>query len=145
MARGIEAALMNSNIPKEKIGYVNANGTSAVMSDFCETVALKRVFGEHAYRLLVSSQKSMIGHTMGGSGAIEFGVTALVLKTQKIPPTINYEFPDPECDLNYVPNSMITDQDLDAAIHNSFGLGGNHCVIVLKRSLNSGSRREGIA
>ena len=94
-------------------------------------MAIKKVFGKHAYDLLVSSQKSMIGHTVGGAGAIGFAVTALALKTQKIPPTINYEFPDPECDLNYVPNSMVTVTDLEAAISNSFGFGGHNCVIVL--------------
>ena len=75
----------------------------------------------------------MIGHTVGGSSAIGFAVTALVLKTQKIPPTINYEFPDPKCDLNYVPNKMIQVNALETAVTNSFGFGGHNCVIVLKR------------
>jgi 3-oxoacyl-[acyl-carrier-protein] synthase II len=98
-------------------------------------MALKKVFGKHAYDLLVSSQKSMIGHTMGASSAIEFGVTALVLNTGKVPPTINYEFPDPACDLNYVPNTTVTVRGIEAAISNSFGIGGHNCVIVLTRSL----------
>jgi 3-oxoacyl-[acyl-carrier-protein] synthase II len=135
MARSMEIALINANIPKEKIGYVNANGTSTIVNDFCETMALKKVFGEHAYRLFVSSQKSMLGHTMGGSSAIEFAVTALVLNSGKIPPTVNYEFPDPACGLNYVPNSMITVNHMGVAITNSFGIGGHNCVIVLKKSL----------
>ena len=133
MVQTIEMALTDANIPKEKIGYVSANGTSTVVNDFCETQAIKKVFGEHAYDLLISSQKSMIGDTMGSSGAIEFAVTALVLNAQKVPPTINYEFPDPKCDLNYVPNTMVTVADLEAAISNSFGLGGHNCVIVLTR------------
>ncbi|MFX0201256.1 MAG: beta-ketoacyl-[acyl-carrier-protein] synthase family protein [Candidatus Hodarchaeota archaeon] len=133
MARTIEMALTDANIPREKIGYVSANGTSTVVNDFCETQAVKKVFGEQAYNLLISSQKSMIGDTMGGSGTIEFAATGLALNTQKIPPTINYEFPDPKCDLNYVPNTMVTVTDLEAAISNSFGLGGHNCVIVLTR------------
>ncbi len=135
MARCIEMALRNANIPKEKIGYVNANGTSTIVNDACETEALKKVFSKHAYRLLISSQKSMIGHTMGGASAIEFAMTALALYTGKIPPTINYENFDPACDLNYVPNSMMRVNDMEAAITNSFGIGGHNCVIVLKRSL----------
>lgn len=134
MQQSIELALVNSDTPKEMIGYVNANGTASVSSDMCETAALKKVFGQQAYNLLVSTQKSMIGHCVGGADAIEFAVTALTLKTQKIPPTINYEFPDPECDLNYVPNSMIAITDCQAAITNSFGVGGNNCTIVLTRS-----------
>lgn len=77
----------------------------------------------------------MIGHTMGGSSAIEFAVTALVLNTEKVPPTINYEFPDPACDLNYVPNTMVTARGIEAAISNSFGLGGHNCAIVLTKDL----------
>lgn len=133
MARTIEMALENSNISKEKVGYVNANGSSTIVNDFYETMALKKVFGKHAYHLLVSSQKSMIGHTMGASSAIEFAVTALVLNTEKVPPTINYKFPDSACDLNYVPNTMVTAKGIEAAISNSFGIGGHNCVIVLTR------------
>ena len=133
MVRTMEMALTNGNIPKEKVGYVNANGVSTVVDDFYETLAIKRVFGRHAYNILVNSQKSMIGNTIGGAGAIEFAVTALVLKNRKIPPTINYESPDPDCDLNYVPNSMITVTDLEAAISNSFGFGGHHCVFAMVR------------
>jgi len=133
MEQTIELTLENSGIPKEKIGYVNANGTSTIVNDLRETAAIKKVFGEHAYDLLISSQKSMLGHCVGGADAIEFAATALALKTQKIPPTINYEFPDPGCDLNYVPNTMATISNLKAAITNSFGFGGHNCVIVLAR------------
>jgi 3-oxoacyl-[acyl-carrier-protein] synthase II len=134
MAQCIEMALRNANIPKEKIGYVNANGTSNIVNDLYETLALKKVFNKHAYHLLISSQKSMIGHTMGGASAIEFAITSLALYTGKIPPTINYEHFDPACDLNYVPNSMMGVNDMEAAITNSFGIGGQNCVLVLIRS-----------
>jgi len=131
MAQTMERALENAGLPKEKIGYVCANGTSTVVNDFYETAAIKQVFGKRAHELLISSPKSMIGHAIGGSSAISFAVTALALKNQKFPPTINYEFPDPECDLNYIPNSMVRTTDLYAAISNSFGFGGHNCVIVL--------------
>ena len=134
MEQTMEIAIEDAQIPKDTIGYVNANGTSTLVNDLCETAAIKKVFGRHAYDLLVSSQKSMIGHSFGGAGAIEFAVTALGLKNQKITPTINYEFPDPDCDLNYVPNSMVETVGLEAAISNSFGFGGHNCVLVLTRS-----------
>lgn len=133
MARTMELALMDAQIPKEKIGYVNAHGTSTRHNDLCETIAIKKVFEEHAHTLAVSSQKSMIGHTIGGGGAIEFAVTALSLKHQQLTPTINYEHPDPECDLDYVPNTMRDVKDLQAAISNSFGFGGHNCTLVLER------------
>jgi 3-oxoacyl-[acyl-carrier-protein] synthase II len=133
MEQTIELTLKNTGIPKEKIGYVNANGTSTIVNDLRETAVIKKVFGKHAYDLLISSQKSMLGHCVGGADTIEFSVTALALKTQKIPPTINYEFPDPGCDLNYVPNAMTTISNLKAAITNSFGFGGHNCAIVLAK------------
>ncbi|MBC2694291.1 MAG: beta-ketoacyl-[acyl-carrier-protein] synthase family protein [Desulfobacteraceae bacterium] len=133
MVQTIEMALADANISRQRIGYANANGTSTVVNDFCETMAIKKVFGKHAYNMFVSSQKSMLGHMVGGSSAIEFAITALILKTQKIPPTINYEFPDPKCDLNYVPNKMVDVNDLEVAINNSFGFGGHNCVIVMTR------------
>jgi len=133
MARTMELAIMDAKIPKEKIGYVNAHGTSTYHNDLCETIAIKKVFKEHAYKIAVSSQKSMIGHTIGAAGAIEFAITALSLKNQQITPTINYEYPDPECDLDYVPNLSRKTMDLNAAISNSFGFGGHNCSIVLER------------
>jgi 3-oxoacyl-[acyl-carrier-protein] synthase II len=133
MAQTLEAALSNSGISKTRIGYVSANGTSTVVNDFCETQAIKDVFGKHAYNLLISASKSTIGHTVGASGPIASAVTALVLKTQKVPPTINYEFPDPDCDLNYVPNTMMEVSGLEMGIINSFGFGGHNCAIVLSR------------
>jgi 3-oxoacyl-[acyl-carrier-protein] synthase II len=133
MAGTMEMAVADSKVEKKKLGYINANGTSTLINDYCETLAIKKVFGKHAYELLISSPKSMIGHTMGSSSAIEFAVTALTLYTQKIPPTINYVFPDPDCDLNYVPNSMVEAVDLEFAISNSFGLGGHNSVVVLSK------------
>jgi 3-oxoacyl-[acyl-carrier-protein] synthase II len=134
MEQTIELALGNSGIPIDMIAYVNANGTASINDDVCETAALKKVFGQQAYDLLISSQKSMIGHCVGGADAIEFAVTALTLKSQKIPPTINYQNQDPGCDLNYVTNTMTTIADYQAAITNSFGFGGSNCVIVLTKS-----------
>jgi len=132
MARTMNLAIQSSGIPKEKIGYVNAHGTSTYHNDLCETMAIKSVFGEHAYKLTVSSQKSMVGHTIGCAGALECAVTALSLYHQVITPTINYEEPDPKCDLDYVPNKARTVNGLEAAITNSFGFGGHNCSLVLE-------------
>ncbi len=133
MARGMELAIENAGIQKEKIGYVNAHGTSTPHNDPAETKAIKSVFGRDAYKIPVSSQKSMIGHTIGAAGAIEFGVTALSLYHQALTPTINYEEPDPVCDLDYVPNTARRNYSFEAAITNSFGFGGHNSTIVLER------------
>jgi 3-oxoacyl-[acyl-carrier-protein] synthase II len=133
MAKTMELAIQNAGIPKEKIGYINAHGTSTLYNDLAETKAVKRVFGAGAYNIPISSQKSMIGHTVGAAGAIEFAVTVLTLYHQVITPTINYEEADPECDLDYVPNEARKVQSLEAAITNSFGFGGHNCSIVLQR------------
>jgi len=133
MARTMELAIQNAGIPKSKIGYVNAHGTSTYHNDLAETKAIKRVFGKNAYNIPVSSQKSMTGHSIGAAGAIEFGVTALSLYNQIITPTINYEVPDPECDLDYVPNKARKVDSLEAAISNSFGFGGHNFTIVMER------------
>ena len=135
MVHTMESALKRAQTSREEVGYVCANGTSTVVNDYYETIAIKKVFGKHANDLLISAPKSMIGHCIGGASAISFAVAALALKTQKIPPTINYEFPDPDCDLNYVPNTMIHADGIETAISNSFGFGGHNCVVVLKRSL----------
>lgn len=135
MVHTMESALRSAMVSQEEVGYVCANGTSTVVNDYYETMAIKKVFGRHAHDLLISAPKSMIGHCIGGASAISFAVTALALKTRKIPPTINYECPDPDCDLNYVPNAMIQVSGLETAISNSFGFGGHNCVIVLKRAL----------
>lgn len=133
MAKTMELAIQNAGIPKEKIGYISAHGTSTTHNDLAETKAIKKVFGPEAYHIPVSSQKSMVGHTIGAAGAIEFGVTALTLYHQVITPTINYEEPDPDCDLDYVPNKARKVQSLEAAMTNSFGFGGHNCTIVLEK------------
>ncbi len=137
MARTMELAIQNAGIPQNKIGYISAHGTSTPHNDRAETRAIKRLFGQDAYHVPVSSQKSMIGHSIGAAGAIEFAVTALTLLHQVITPTINYEEPDPECDLDYVPNKARRVQNLYAAITNSFGFGGHNCSIVLERHIPS--------
>jgi 3-oxoacyl-[acyl-carrier-protein] synthase II len=133
IAKTMELALADAGLPPHKIGYVNAHGTSTLLNDLSETMAIKQVFGSHALQLAVSSQKSMIGHTIGGAGAIECAVTALTLSRGMIPPTINYSEPDPECDLDYVPNTARPAGNLEAAISNSFGFGGHNCSLILEK------------
>lgn len=134
MAETMSTALENSRIPIEKIGYISAHGTSTVHNDIAETKAIKRVFGEKAGSIPVSSQKSMTGHTIGAAGAIEAAVTALSLYHRLITPTINLEEPDPACDLDYVPNHSRKVESLEAAITNSFAFGGHNCSIVLGKT-----------
>jgi 3-oxoacyl-[acyl-carrier-protein] synthase II len=134
IARAMELAIEDADIPRAKVGYVNAHGTSTRQNDLSETVAIKQVFGKQAYDLAVSSQKSMIGHTIGGAGVIECAVTALTLHYGLITPTINYQEPDPDCDLDYVPNQARKAENLEAAVSNSFGFGGHNCSIVLEKS-----------
>ena len=125
-------ALEDACLPPEEIDYVNAHGTSTPMNDRVETLAIKAVFGTHAHKLAVSSTKSMIGHTISAAGAIELTTCVLALRDQMIPPTINYEYPDPECDLDYVPNHSRTGK-LEAVLSNSFGFGGHNDCLVVKR------------
>jgi 3-oxoacyl-[acyl-carrier-protein] synthase II len=131
-ARCIQLALADARIAPEEVGYVNAHGTSTPLNDASETKALKMALGEHAYRVPISSTKSMIGHLLGAAGAVEAIATLLCLGRGRIHPTINYENPDPECDLDYVPNQPRAVQ-VDVAISNGFGFGGQNCTIVLKR------------
>jgi 3-oxoacyl-[acyl-carrier-protein] synthase II len=133
IARTMGTAIQNAGLGKTRIGYINAHGTSTIHNDRSETKAIKRVFGHDAYRIAVSSQKSMVGHAIGSSGAIEAAITALSLHHQVITPTINYEEPDPECDLDYVPNEARTMQSLEAAVSNSFGFGGHNVSLVFQR------------
>jgi 3-oxoacyl-[acyl-carrier-protein] synthase II len=128
--RAMRAALADAGLGPDDVDYVNAHGTSTPMNDRVETAAIRAVFGAHARRLLVSSTKSMIGHTISAAGAIELVATVLALRDQVAPPTINYQFPDPDCDLDYVPNAPRPAR-LRAAISNSFGFGGhNDCLLV---------------
>jgi 3-oxoacyl-[acyl-carrier-protein] synthase II len=125
-------ALRDADIAPEAVDYINAHGTSTPYNDKHETTAIKQVFGEHAHRVPVSSTKSMTGHLLGAAGGIEAAFCALALSEGIIPPTINYEKPDPECDLDYVPNHARL-ADLDIVVSNSFGFGGTNACIVLKR------------
>jgi 3-oxoacyl-[acyl-carrier-protein] synthase II len=132
LARAIRRALKKANVSPEAVDYVNAHGTSTKFNDRDETSALHSVFGDHARQLAISSTKSMIGHTMGAAGALETGVTALTLKHGIITPTINYQTPDPECDLDCVPNTA-RKADVHVAVKESMGFGGHNAVLVLKR------------
>jgi 3-oxoacyl-[acyl-carrier-protein] synthase II len=127
-AHAIEVALKQGGLNREDIGYVNAHGTSTRANDTIETKAVKRALGDHAYKVSVSSTKSMLGHTLGAAGAVEATATILALKHGVLPPTINYENPDPECDLDYIPNEA-RERAAGAAISNSFGFGGQNCVL----------------
>ena len=126
------AALRDAGVKADQVGYVNAHGTSTPLGDAIETIALKRVFGDHAKKLAVSSTKSMTGHLLGGAGGLEAGISALALRDQKLPPTINYAHPDPACDLDYVPNHS-RKATFDYALSNSFGFGGTNAALLFKR------------
>ncbi|MDK2821056.1 MAG: 3-oxoacyl-[acyl-carrier-protein] synthase [Clostridia bacterium] len=132
VTRAISLALEDAGLKPEDVDYINAHGTSTPLNDRQETLAIKKVFGDHAYKLAISSTKSMIGHLLGASGAVEAIATALSLYTGVIPPTINYEEPDPECDLDYVPNEA-RQQPIEVAMSNSFGFGGHNATIVLRK------------
>lgn len=131
-ARCMKRALQDAGMNPGDIDYINAHGTSTPLNDRCETAAIKTVFGEHASKLQISSTKSMTGHMLGGAGGIEAAFTALTLHNGTIPPTINLENPDPDCDLDYVPN-VARETELRSAMSNSFGFGGTNGVIIMKR------------
>jgi 3-oxoacyl-[acyl-carrier-protein] synthase II len=125
-------ALADAGVAAEEVDYVNAHGTSTPLNDAAETRALKMALGEHARRVPISSTKSMIGHLLGAAGAVEAIATLLCMGRGLIHPTINYESPDPECDLDYVPNQA-RKAEIRVAISNGFGFGGQNCTVVLKR------------
>jgi len=131
-ARCMELALKDAGVKPEEVDYINAHGTSTPLNDAAETKAIKKVFGEHAYKLKVSSTKSMTGHLLGGAGGLEGVITALSVYEGVIPPTINLENPDPECDLDYVPNGPLK-ADIKIALSNAFGFGGTNACIVFKK------------
>ena len=134
-------ALEDAGIQPEEVDYVNAHGTSTPLNDKTETFAIKQVFGEHAYNLAVNSTKSMLGHAFGGAGAIEAMAVVKSIITGILHPTINYENPDPECDLDYVPNvARKVARGIRVAISNSFGLGGQNACIVIGRYEPEGLR-----
>jgi 3-oxoacyl-[acyl-carrier-protein] synthase II len=130
-ARAMREALDDAGLNPEDVDYINAHGTSTDYNDKFETLAIKKVFGEHAYKLAVSSTKSMTGHLLGAAGGVEAVICALVIRDGIIPPTINYETPDPECDLDYVPN-VARKADVRVALSNSLGFGGHNATIILK-------------
>ncbi len=128
-ARAMELALQDGRINPEEIDYINAHGTATPANDAAETRAIKRVLGDRAKKVPVSSSKSMIGHCLGAAGALEAVATVLAVRDDRIPPTIHYETPDPECDLDYVPNRA-RDAVVKAALSNSFAFGGNNTALV---------------
>lgn len=141
-AECMRRALSDARLEPNAVDYINAHGTSTPLNDVAETQAIKAVFGTHAYRLAVSSTKSMTGHTLGAAGAIEAAYTALALYYQLVPPTINYEEPDPDCDLDYVPNRA-RPAPIQIALSNSFGFGGTNSTVVLRRlQLDASAHRE---
>jgi 3-oxoacyl-[acyl-carrier-protein] synthase II len=124
--------LRDAKVQPEQVQYINAHGTSTDIGDKLETVAIKRAFGEHAYKLAVSSTKSMTGHLLGGAGGLEAGITLLALRDQILPPTINLDSPDPDCDLDYVPNQPRR-AEVEYAMSNSFGFGGTNGALLFRR------------
>jgi 3-oxoacyl-[acyl-carrier-protein] synthase II len=131
-ARCMKMALRTGGLNLEDVSYINAHGTSTPQGDVCETQAIKTVFGEHARKLAVSSTKGATGHMLGAAGAVEMSICALAIKHGIVPPTINYQTPDPECDLDYVPNSA-REMTVNAIVNNSFGFGGHNSTISAKK------------
>lgn len=130
--RVMRNTLRDAGVGPEAVDYINAHGTSTELGDKLETIAIKRAFGEHARKLCISSTKSMTGHLLGGAGGLEAGITVLAIRDQIAPPTINYEYPDPDCDLDYVPN-VARPMKIEYALSNSFGFGGTNGSLLFKR------------
>jgi 3-oxoacyl-[acyl-carrier-protein] synthase II len=128
-ARAMERALKDAGVSPEEVGYINAHGTATPANDAAETKAIKTLFGERAGKIPVSSSKSMIGHCLGAAGALEAVAAVLAVRDGRIPPTIHYETPDPECDLDYVPNQA-REAAVNVALSNSFAFGGNNTALV---------------
>jgi 3-oxoacyl-[acyl-carrier-protein] synthase II len=128
-ARAMEMALLEGELKPGDISYINAHGTSTDLNDKFETMAIKSVFGAYAYQVAISSIKSMIGHLLGAAGGVEAIATLKSIQEDRIPPTINYENPDPDCDLDYVPNQA-RDTEVRYALSNSFGFGGHNAVVL---------------
>lgn len=128
----MKEALADAGISSEQVSYINAHGTSTKYNDYYETLAIKKVFGERAYQIPISSTKSLTGHLLGASGALEAAICALALTHQIIPGTYNYEEPDPDCDLDYVPNQHRR-AAIEVAMSNSFGFGGHNAVLLMRR------------
>ncbi len=130
--QSMKAAMKSAGVHPEEIGYINAHGTSTKYNDEIETIAIKTAFGEHAWKLAVSSTKSMIGHLLGAAGAVELIAATQAVREGKLPPTINYVTPDPECDLYYVPNKY-EERELEVALSNTFGFGGHNASLIVRR------------
>ena len=131
-ARAMQLALKDAQIEPDQVEYINAHGTSTDFNDRLETEAIKKIFGEHAYKLNISSTKSMTGHLLGAAGGIEIIASVMSMLEGKIHPTINYETPDPDCDLNYTPNKMV-EREVNYAMSNSLGFGGHNATLVVKK------------
>ena len=131
-AAAIKMALANARVSPDQVNYINAHGTSTQLNDSAETAAIKKAFGQKAYSIPISANKSMIGHSACAAGAVEAVAAAMTIKNGIIPPTINYETPDPNCDLDYVPNQA-RKQQVDVCLSNSFGMGGQNCCLVIRR------------
>ncbi len=130
--RCMKMALRDAELDPSAVGYINAHGTSTKQGDIAETIAVKTVFGEHAKKLAMSSTKSMTGHTLGAAGGIEAAFAVLALQRNLLPPTVNLEKADPECDLDYVPN-QVREVKIQAALSNSFGFGGTNASLIFTR------------
>ena len=128
----MKATLDDAQVTPEKVDYINAHGTSTPFNDRLETMAIKRLFGDHAKKMAVSSTKSMTGHLLGGAGGVEAGFAVLALRDQILPPTINLENPDPDCDLDYVPNTA-RKANVEYVLSNSFGFGGTNAALMFRR------------
>jgi 3-oxoacyl-[acyl-carrier-protein] synthase II len=128
----MKAAMRDAGLTPTDVQYINTHGTSTPVGDKNESAAIKRVFGDHAKKLAVNSTKSMIGHLLGAAGAVESIATILSIVHNKVHPTINQEVPDPECDLNYIPNTA-RDWTVDVAISNTFGFGGHNASLLFRR------------
>jgi 3-oxoacyl-[acyl-carrier-protein] synthase II len=137
-AKAMQNALKKAGVRPEEIDYINAHGTSTQLNDAMETKAIKTIFGEYAYKVPISSTKSMLGHLIGCAGAVEPAICIMTILKGIIPPTINYETPDPECDLDYVPNTA-RPAKVDTALTNSFGFGGHNSVLILRRYIEAGA------
>lgn len=131
-ARAMSNALADGGVKPEEVDYINAHGTSTPLNDKVETFAIKKVFGDYAYKIPISSSKSMIGHLLGAAGVVELIATILSMEKEMLPPTINYEFPDPECDLDYVPNKA-RPKKINVALSNSLGFGGHNATLVVRK------------
>jgi 3-oxoacyl-[acyl-carrier-protein] synthase II len=131
-ARAMKEALKDAKLNPEDIDYINAHGTSTKLNDKIETLAIKKAFGAHAKKVMVSSTKSMTGHLLGAAGGVEFIACCLAIKDRIAPPTINYEYPDPDCDLDYVPNTS-RQAEVNVCMSNSLGFGGHNATLVVKK------------